>query len=235
MSSLKRELGATDRRRVDQYLENVRELERRIQKVEAKNASGDERLLPEAPAGVPDSFEEHMKLMFDIQVLAFQSDMTRVFSFKTGRDASSRTFPESGTNKGFHPASHHGGRESAILEFNKINRYHMSMLPYFLDKLKGIQESDGNMLDKTMIIYGSPMGDSNIHNHKRCPLFFAGKAGGALKGGLHLKAADGTPMANAMLIFVYSYRGVGDNCVHIPKSHTTSSTLCYRLFFLNFY
>jgi hypothetical protein len=205
MSSLKRELGATDRRRVDQYLENVRELERRIQKVEAKNASGDERLLPEAPAGVPDSFEEHMKLMFDIQVLAFQSDMTRVFSFKTGRDASSRTFPESGTNKGFHPASHHGGRESAILEFNQINRYHMSMLPYFLQKLEETKEGDGTMLDNTTIIYGSPMADGNIHNHRRCPLLLMGGDANLVPGGTHLRAPDGTPMADVMLSLLHKY------------------------------
>ena len=205
MSSLKRELGATDRRRVDQYLENVRELERRIQKVEAKNASGDERLLPEAPAGVPDSFEEHMKLMFDIQVLAFQSDMTRVFSFKTGRDASSRTFPESGTNKGFHPASHHGGRESAILEFNQINRYHMSMLPYFLQRLQETKEGDGTMLDNTTIMYGSPMADGNIHNHRRCPLLLMGGDANLVPGGTHLRAPDGTPMADVMLSLLHKY------------------------------
>lgn len=204
INSLKRDLGAADRRRVDQYLENVRELERRIEKVEAKNSSGEERLIPEAPAGVPDSFEEHMKLMFDIQVLAFQSDMTRVFSFKTGRDASSRVFAESGTNKGFHPASHHGGREQAIMEFNLINKYHVSMLPYFLDKLKSIQEGDANMLDKTMIIYGSPMGDSNLHNHRRCPLIVLGKAENRLTGNLHIKAPDGTPMANAMLSMMHT-------------------------------
>jgi hypothetical protein len=205
MSSLKRQLGATDRRRIDQYVENVRELERRIQKVEAKNASGDERLLPEAPAGVPDSFEEHMKLMFDIQVLAFQSDMTRVFSFKTGRDASSRTFPESGTNKGFHPASHHGGRESAILEFNQINRYHMSMLPYFLQRLQDTKEGDGSMLDNTTIVYGSPMADGNIHNHRRCPLLLMGGDSQFVPGGTHLKAPDGTPMADVMLSLLHKY------------------------------
>ena len=205
MSSLKRELGATDRRRVDQYLENVRELERRIQMVEAKNQSGDERALPEAPAGVPDSFEEHVKLMFDIQVLAFQSDMTRVFSFKTGRDASSRTFPESGTNKGFHPASHHGGRESAILEFNQINRYHMAMLPYFLQRLQDTKEGDGTMLDNTTILYGSPMADANIHNHRRCPLLLMGGDTNLVPGGTHLKAPDGTPMADVMLSLLHKY------------------------------
>lgn len=205
MSTLKRQLGPTDRRRVDQYLENVRELERRIQKVEAKNTSGDERLLPEAPVGVPDSFEEHVKLMFDIQVLAFQSDMTRVFSFKTGRDASSRTFPESGTNKGFHPASHHGGRESAILEFNMINKYHVSMLPYFLQRLKETTEGDSNLLDNTTIVYGSPMADGNVHNHRRCPLILLGGENGMLPTNTHLKAPDGTPMADVFLSLLHKY------------------------------
>jgi hypothetical protein len=203
VAGLKRELGPADRQRVDQYLENVRELERRIQQVEARNTSGEARELPEAPPGVPDSFAEHMKLMFDFQVLAFESDMTRVFSFKTGRDASSRTYPESGTNKGFHPASHHGGREAAILDFNLINRYHVSLLPYFLEKMKNTAEGDSNLLENTMIIYGSPMADGNIHNHRRCPLLLLGHAGGRLEGNLHLKAPDGTPMANVMLTLMH--------------------------------
>ena len=202
-ASLKRQLGAMDRQRVDQYLENIRELERRIQQIEARNMSGEARELPEAPAGVPDSFEEHMKLMFDFQVLAFESDMTRVVSFKTGRDASSRTYPESGTNKGFHPASHHGGREAAILDFNLINRYHVSMLPYFLDRLKNTREGDSNLLEKTAIIYGSPMADGNLHNHRRCPLLLLGHANGQLAGNMHLKAPDGTPMANVMLTLLH--------------------------------
>lgn len=205
MSTLKRQLGPADRRRVDQYLENVRELERRIQMVEAKNSSGEERLLPEAPTGVPDSFEEHMKLMFDIQVLAFQSDMTRVFSFKTGRDASSRTFPESGTNKGFHPASHHGGREAAIMEFNLINKYHVGMLPYFLERLKATQDGDSNLLDNTLIVYGSPMADGNVHNHRRCPLILLGGANGMIPTNTHLKAPDGTPMADVFLSLLHKF------------------------------
>lgn len=203
VAGLKRELGAADRQRVDKYLEDVRELERRIQAVEKRNSSGEARELPEAAAGIPDSFEEHMKLMFDFQVLAFQSDMTRIFSFKTGRDASSRAYPESGTNKGFHPASHHGGREAGILDFNMINRYHVSMLPYFLDKLKNTMEGDTNLLEKTAIIYGSPMADGNLHNHRRCPLILLGKGNGALQGNLHLKAPDGTPMANSFLSLMH--------------------------------
>jgi uncharacterized protein DUF1552 len=210
--SLKRELGPSDRQRLDKYLEDIRELERRIQAVEARNSSGDARELPEAPIGVPDSFAEHMKLMFDFQVLAFQSDMTRVFSFKTGRDASSRAYPESGTNKGFHPASHHGGREQAILEFNMINRYHVSMLPYFLDKLKNTMEGDSNLLEKTVIMYGSPMADGNIHNHRRCPLLLLGHGNGKFDGNQHLKAPDGTPMANVMLSVMHKL-GLDDvNC-----------------------
>jgi hypothetical protein len=192
-------LGPDDRRRLDQYLTDIREIERRIQRVEASNASGEPRDLPGAPMGVPDSFSEHVKLMFDLQAVAFAADLTRVFSFKLGRDGSARVYPESGAALPFHPASHHGDAEPRVLQFAQINKYHVSMVPYFLDKLKKIQEADGTLLDKTLVIYGSPMGNSNTHNHKRCPLFLAGKANGMLKGNLHIKAADGTPMANAML------------------------------------
>jgi hypothetical protein len=196
---LQRELGAADRARLSDYMDNVREIERRIEKVEAYNRSGEPRELPGAPIGVPDSFSEHVKLMFDLQALAFASDLTRVFAFKLGRDASNRTYPESGFNGAFHSASHHGEREERIVDFSKINTYHVSMVPYFLERLKNTPDGDGNLLENTMVIYGSPMGDSNLHNHKRVPLFLAGHAGGTLKGGLHVKAADGTPMANVML------------------------------------
>jgi hypothetical protein len=203
VAGMKRQLGPSDKARLDKYLEDIRELERRIQAVEARNSSGEQRELPEAPIGVPDSFAEHVKLMFDFQVLAFQSDMTRVFSFKTGRDASSRAYPESGTDKGFHPASHHGGREANILDFNKINKYHVSMLPYFLDKLQSTMDGDKDLLEKTVIIYGSPMADANLHNHRRCPLIMLGHGNGALAGDLHVKAPDGTPMANPMLSLLH--------------------------------
>ncbi len=196
---LKTGLRPSDRLRIDRYLENIREIERRIQGIESRNSSGESRELPEAPAGVPDSFDEHVKLMMDLQVLAFEADMTRVFSFKMGRDASSRVYPESGSEKPFHPASHHGGSPESVLEFAKINSYHVGMLPYLLDKLKEIDEDGETLLDKTMVIYGSPMGDSNLHNHKRCPLFVVGGANGALAGNNHIFTDDGTPMANAML------------------------------------
>jgi hypothetical protein len=204
MTSLKTSLGAADRVRLDKYLEDIREVERRIHRIEARNMSGEVREIPEAPAGVPDSFAEHVQLMFDLQALAFASDITRVFSFKMGRDGSSRVYPESGSDRPFHPSSHHGGNESGVKNFQLINQYHVAQLPYFLDKLKSIQEDGGNMLDKTMIIYGSPMGDSNLHNHRRCPLFLMGHANGKLAGNLHIKAPDGTPMANAMLSMLHT-------------------------------
>jgi hypothetical protein len=203
VARLQRELGAADRARLGDYMENVREIERRIQQVEAFNRSGEPRELPGAPTGVPDSFSEHAKLMFDLQALAFASDITRVFAFKMGRDASNRTYPESGYNGAFHSTSHHGEREERIMDFSKINTYHVSMIPYFLEKLKNTPDGDSNLLENTMLVYGSPMGDSNLHNHKRVPFFVAGHAGGALKGGLHLRAADQTPLANAMLALVH--------------------------------
>jgi len=205
-NELKRSLGAADQVRLADYLEDVREIERRIQKVEAQNSSGEARAIPGAPIGVPDSYDEHVKLMFDMQVVAFASDVTRVVAFKLSRDVSNRVYPETGVNTGFHIASHHGEREERILDLAKINKYHVGLVPYFLKKLKETPDGDSNLLENSLLIYGSPMGNSNVHNHKRCPLFLAGHAGGALKGNMHIKAADGTPMANAML---GALRGVG--------------------------
>ncbi len=199
VGELKRKLGAVDQARLGDYLDDVREIERRIQKVEAFNTSGEPRELPGAPIGVPDAFDEHVKLMFDLQALAFASDVTRIFSFKLGRDVSNRVYAPSGSTSAFHTASHHQEREERITDFQKINTYHVGMVPYLLEKLKAIPDGDGNVLDNTLVIYGSAMGNSNYHNHKRCPLFLAGHASGKLKGNLHLKAADGTSMANVML------------------------------------
>ena len=219
-----REVGATDRNRLEQYLTDIREIERRIQKVEAYNASGEPRELPGAPMGIPDAFEDHVRLMFDLQAVAFAADITRVFSFKLGRDGSARVYPASGAPLPFHPASHHGENENRIMQFAQINRHHVSLMPYFLEKLKSIQEGDANLLDKTLVIYGSPMGNSNVHNHKRCPLFLAGKANGKLKGGLHLKAADGTPMANVMLQLLHDLgmedvKSLGDSTGTFTLTH----------------
>jgi hypothetical protein len=196
---LKTQVGAADRARLADYMDDVREIERRIQNIAAFNRSGEHRDLPTAPMGVPDSFEEHVKIMFDLQAVALSSEITRVFAFKMSRDVSGRVFPSTGVTTGFHNASHHNERPERILDFAKINTYHVSLVPYFLERLKRTPDGDGNLLDNTLIVYGSPMGNPNLHNHKRCPLFIAGKAGGQLKGGLHLKAPDGTPMANVFL------------------------------------
>ena len=174
--------------------------------------------MPAAPVGVPDAFSEHVKLMFDLQVLAFASDLTRVFAFKLGRDASNRSYPESGFTGTFHETSHHSGREDKILNFAKLNTFHVGLVPYFLEQFKHTPDGDGSLLDSTLLIYGSPMGDSNVHNHKRCPLFLAGHAGGRLKGGLHMKAADGTPMANAMLTLLHKL-----GCDDIPTFGDSSA------------
>ena len=203
---LRRTLGATDRVALEEYVDHIRELERRIQLVEARNTSGEERAMPEAPSGVPDSFEEHMQLMFDLQLLALQTDLTRVITFKTGFDQSNRTFPGSGTTKSIHGASHHGNVPDDIMDFNRINTYRLGQLAYFLERMRNTVEGDASLLDKTAIVWGSPMADGNLHNHRRAPLLVLGGANGALDGGIHVRAPNGTPMANA---FVSLMRKIG--------------------------
>lgn len=199
VSRLKRNLGAVDRVALDEYVEHIREIERRIQLVEARNMSGEEREMPEAPSGVPDSFEEHMQLMFDLQLLALQTDLTRVITFKTGFDQSNRTFPAAGTTKSIHGASHHGNVPEDIMDFNKINTYRLAQVKYFLEKLQTTMEGEQSLLDKTAIVWGSPMADGNLHNHRKNPLLLLGGANGALDGGVHVRAPAGTPMANAFV------------------------------------
>ena len=197
-------LGTADRVRLADYLDNVREIERRIQAVERRNGNGDPRELPAAPDGVPDSFADHVKLMFDLQMLAFRSDVTRVFAFKLSRDGSNRVYPESGSKGAFHIVSHHSDNPERIRELAKINTYHVSMLPHLLKQLKETPDGDGTMLDNSAVIYGSPMGNPNQHNHKRVPFLIAGHAGGALKGGIHLKARAATPLSNVMLSLLHT-------------------------------
>ncbi len=231
VAQIKKEVGAEDRQKMDRYLQSVRELERRIEQVEAHNTSGVARDLPGAPPGVPDSFDEHMHLMFDLQILAFESDMTRVISFKTGRDASNRAFPASGSDKGFHPASHHGGNHEAILEFNKICQYRTGQLEYFLKRLDETTVGDSSLLDQSLVIWGSPMADANLHNHRRCPLALFGGANGQLQGNLHLQAPEGTPMANVYLTLLHKLghtdlTGFGDStgefALEAPGGSTTT-------------
>ena len=181
--------------------------------------------MPEAPSGVPDSWTQHVELMFDLQVLALQADLTRVSSFKYGAQ-SNGTFPESGINKAWHSASHHGNVPNAILEFNTINAYRIGRMTYFLEKMKNAKEGDASLLDKTAVIWGSPMGDPNLHNHRRCPLILMGHANGALEGGLHLRAPVGTPMAN---VFVSLMQAIG----HDGMAEFGDSTGAFPLYHVN--
>jgi hypothetical protein len=196
---LGKDLPASDRNRLASYLADVREIERRIQRIEAYNSGGNARELPNAPVGVPDSFEEHVTLMFDLQVLAFQAGVTRVSAFKMSRDVCQRVYPESGIKTSFHSASHHGEAGQKLAEFAQLNQYHVAKAAYFLEKLKNTPDGDGNLLDHSLVLYGSPMGDSNVHNHIRVPVFLAGHANGKVRGNQHIIAPDGTPMANILL------------------------------------
>jgi hypothetical protein len=199
---LQKGLGPSDRARLTDYLDDVREIERRIQTAEKHNA-GKDGSLPSAPIGVPESWIEHVKMMFDLQVLAFRTDTTRVSAFKMGRDVSSRVYTESDVKTPFHTLSHHGETSDKIEEFARLNEFHVNQVAYFIDKMKKTADGDGNLLDHSVIIYGSPMGDGNIHNHLRIPLFLAGKMNGQLKGNWHVKYADGTPTANVWLTLLH--------------------------------
>ena len=233
LNDLKRELGALDRQALDQYATHIRELERRIELVEAQNSSGEERQMPEAPSGIPDRWEDHMRLMFDLQVLALQADLTRVITFKTGFDLQNSTFPDSGTSKSFHASSHHGNVPAAIMEFNVINTYRLGQMAYFLEKMKNTVEGEASLLDKTAIIWGSPMGDPNLHNHRRCPLLLMGHANGALEGNVHLRAPKGTPMANVFVSLMQrighdDMRAFGDSTGEFPLSFPAGRSVSTR-------
>lgn len=196
---LMKDLDAQDRNRLNSYLENVREIERRIQAIEKYNASNPAREFPAAPVGVPDSWDEHSKLMLDLIALGFAAETTRVATLKLGRDTSNRVFPESGSTTPFHSASHHQDVPTAILDFAKINRYHVSLLGHFLQKLKATADGDGNLLDHSLVFYGSAMANSNVHGHKRVPAIIEGHASGAIKGNLHVRGKEGTPQADILL------------------------------------
>ena len=232
IAGMRQQLGAGDRQRFDRYLEDVREIERRLHNVEVRNESGERRELSEAPVGVPDSFDEHVHLMMDLMATAFEADLTRVVSFKLARDASSRLYPNSGVDEGFHPSSHHQENKDKVRLFQKINTYHVSMVPYLLDKLKSVQEGDQNLLERSLIIYGSPMGDSNLHNHRRLPLFLAGHANGQLRGNLHVAAADDTPMANVWLSVLQKLgidkQAFGDSTAALDLNAAANATAAIR-------
>lgn len=195
---LEGKLGPTDRNRVAEYLDTVREIERRIQLAEKQN-SNSTLAVPATPTGIPDDHEAHTKLMFDLMALAFQADITRISTFMMAREVSYRTFPMLGISEGFHPASHHQNNPARLDNLTKINTYHVSLLAHFLERLRATPDGDGNLLDHSLILYGSGMSNSNVHNHSPLPVLLAGGAAGRMKGGRHLKYRENTPMANLLL------------------------------------
>lgn len=198
IARLNRRLGPGDRAKVSYYLETVREVERRIQKAEA-DAVGNPLPDLDRPVGVPAAYADHARLMFDLQVLALQGDVTRVITFQLARETSNRTYPEIGVPDPHHPLSHHGNDPAKIERMAKINQFHVSLFAEFLLKLKGTPEGNGTLLDHSLYLYGSGIGNPNIHDHTNLPILVAGGADGAMKGGRHIKYDTPKPLANLHL------------------------------------
>ena len=197
ITGLQRKLGPKDRTAVTDYLESVREIERRIQIAERQQQIDLE--LPDAPVGIPFVFEEHIRLMYDLLVLAYQADITRVATFMVAREESNKTYPQIGVHEGHHATSHHQNRPEKIEKLVKIQQYHVELFGDFLKKLESIQDGDGTLLDHSLILFGSNMSNSNAHNHFPLPNLLVGGATGRHKGGRHLKYPDHTPMTNLIL------------------------------------
>jgi hypothetical protein len=192
---LQRRLGATDRARLAEYLDSVRALERRIQNDEASDSP---LALPDRPTDIPATLHEHAKIMFDLQALAFQADITRVFTLLVGREQTNRTYPEIGVPDGHHVVSHHQHDPGLVAKKAKIDTYHVQLIAEFLEKLRATPDGEGTLLDQSIILYGSGLGDGDLHSHHDLPVFVAGGGAGTLRGGRHLKLAE-TPMSNLLV------------------------------------
>jgi len=198
VARLQKTLGPDDRNRLGQYLDTIREVERRIQKAEA-DAADDQLPDLDRPTGVPAAYADHARLMFDLQVLALQGDVTRVITFQLARETSNRTYPEIGVPDPHHPLTHHGNNAEKIAKMAKINAFHVSLFAYFLEKLKATPEGDGCLLDHAVYLYGSGMGNPNVHDHVNLPILVAGGGAGRLKGARHITYPEPTPLANLHL------------------------------------
>ena len=196
-ASLQKKLPAADRSRLDQYLEDVREIERRVEK--AGQQLSDDLDIPAAPTGVPKDVDEHISLMYDLQVLAWQAEITRVSTFLMCKELSGQVYPKSGVRDPFHTLSHHSNVQENKDRFTQLNQYHVKLFARFLEKLKATPDGDGTLLDHSMVLYGSGMSDGNSHNHTDLPILLAGGASGKLKGGRHITNPKDTPMANLLL------------------------------------
>jgi hypothetical protein len=214
ITRLQKTLGPDDRNTVNQYLESIREVERRIQKAEADTV---ENPLPDLdrPVGVPAAYAEHARLMFDLQVLALQGDLTRVITFQLARETSNRTYPEIGVSDPHHPLTHHGNDPEKIAKVAKINQFHVSLFAEFLTKLQATPEGNGSLLDHSLYLYGSGMGNPNVHDHTNLPIVVAGGAAGNMRGGRHIKFDEPTPLANLHLTLLNK---VGVQCESFADS-----------------
>jgi hypothetical protein len=197
VATLQKDLPAGDRRRLSQYLDDVREVERRIQRAESRLREDLE--LPDVPSGVPPTFQEHLKLLMDLQVIAFQAEITRVSTLMFARELSSATYPETAIRDPFHNLSHHSNDRGNMDRFAQLNTYHMTKFAYFVEKLKAIPDGDGTLLDHSLLLYGSSLSDGNQHNFSPLPIVLAGRAAGQLKGGRHLQFPKDTHMTNLLL------------------------------------
>jgi hypothetical protein len=214
-ADLQRGLGVKDRSTMSDYLENVREIERRIQRASNEQAKADLKL-PDAPAGIPFSYEEHVRMMYDLAALAWQANVTRVFTYMVAREVSNRTYPQIGVPDGHHATSHHQNKSEKIEKLVKIQSYHVSLLAEFLNKLESTPDGDGNMLDHAVILFGSNMSNSNLHNHFPLPNLVAGAGTGRIQGGRHLRYPDHTPQANLLLSLL--------DKAGVPEEHLGDST-----------
>jgi hypothetical protein len=198
IARLKGRVGVPDRARLDQYLDSARAIEREIERAEqavASNATPD----LDRPVGVPAAFADHAKLMFDLQILTFQADIARVVTFQLARELSNRTYPEIGVPDPHHPTSHHGNDPEKLAKIAKINAFHVSLFGQFLENLKSTPDGDGSLLDNTVYLYGSGMGNSSLHDHENLPILVAGGAACGMRGGRHIQYKNGTPLANLHL------------------------------------
>jgi len=196
IAKLKQRVGARDRVRLDQYLESVRSVEREIERAEKADTKTPDL---ERPVGVPAEFADHAKLMFDLQILAFQADITRVATFQLTREQNNRTYPEIGVPDAHHPVSHHGNDPEKLAKIAKINTFHVSLFSDFLQRMKAAPDGDGSLLDHSIYMYGSGMGNPSLHDHDNLPLLVAGGAGTGLKGGRHIRYEKAMPLANLHL------------------------------------
>ncbi|MGY8654929.1 MAG: DUF1552 domain-containing protein [Verrucomicrobiia bacterium] len=215
IARLQRELGPSDRAKLGQYLDAVREVERRIQTAE-KDAANNELPDLDRPMGVPAAYADHARLMFDLQLLALQGDVTRVVTFQLARETSNRTYPEIGVPDPHHPLSHHGNDPDKVARMAKINQFHVSLFAEFIEKLKNTKDGNGSLLDHSLYLYGSGMGDPNVHDHTNLPVIVAGGAAGKMKGGRHIQYDQPTPLANLHLSLL--------NKVGVPMDKFADST-----------